>query len=351
MSQNGKSKKELIQEVFDGIAPEEIPLNIELGIPEAEAKYGDIVNVSCRILRFRRFYETGGPFRRSKGSIWGWAERFDIDTYDWPNPKVIGKTLRDQIARTVERFGDRFIICKILGPTETAEAFCASGQDKQAKHLDQVQHNLDFAMLSFLNLESAVELHKKVAVYIEECIRIAGSLVEVDAIRIADDAFDYNRPLYPDGFIETVYLPTHEILASLIRNTGKLSIMHCDGDILILNVAKRLSNFYRGFHPLDLTSRTTGKDTQNWIERLAEARATLPESVFFTGIPVEFLYDPRVSSEELYEICKKALLSAGKRYLILSTTHRPFPGSSIETEGVIEKIRSVRQLLSKKRGS
>ncbi|MFX1485876.1 MAG: hypothetical protein ACFFBS_02000 [Promethearchaeota archaeon] len=345
MSQDGKSKKELIRGVFDGIVPEEIPLNIELGVPEIEAQYGDIVNISCRISRFRRFYETGGPFGRSKGTIRRWAERFDIDTYKWPNPKAIGKTLREEIAHTVKQFGSRFIICKILGPTETAEGFCASGQDEKAKRLDQVQHNFDFAMLSFLNPESAGELHKRVTTYIEECIRTAGSLMEVDAIRIADDAFDYNRPLYPNGFIETVYLPTHEILANLIHNTGKLGIMHCDGDILILNVAKRLSNFYRGFHPLDLVSRITAKDAQNWIRRLGEARKTLPESVFFTGIPVEFLYDSRVSSEELCEVCRKAILSVGKRYLVLSTTHRPFPGSSIKTQGVIEKIGSIRKLI------
>jgi len=345
MFQKKREKKESIKGVFNGRIPDEIPLNIELGVPEIEAQYGDVVNVSCRISHFRRFYQAGGPFRRTEASVRKWAKGFDIHTYDWPDPKEIVNTLREQITVTVKRFGNRFIICKILGPTETAEAFCASGQDKQTRHLNQVQHNFDFSMLSFLNLESAVELHKRISGYVRECIKTIGSLIEVDAIRIADDAFDYHRPLYPRNFMETVYLPGHEILANLIHNLGKYGIIHCDGNILILNIAKRLSDYYDGFHPLDLVSRITQKDTRNWIRSLKEARAVLPESVFFTGIPIELIYDPRISIEEFCDVCRKVILTLGKRYLVLSTTHRPFPRFSIETQGVKKKLRSIRKLL------
>ncbi|MFX1351662.1 MAG: hypothetical protein ACFFA1_05530 [Promethearchaeota archaeon] len=345
MFQKKREKKESIKGVFDGEIPDEIPLNIELGDPEIEAQYGDVVNVSCGISRFRRFYQDGGPFKRTKASARKWAKEFNIHAYDWPDPKEIAKILTEQITHTVNQFGNRFIICKVLGPTETAETFCAPGQDNQTRHLDQVQHNFDFSMLSFLNLESAAELHKRISTYVMECIKTIGSLAEVDAIRIADDAFDYHGPLYPADFIDTVYIPSHEILASLIHDVGKYGIIHCDGNILILDAAKRLSNYYHGFHPLDLVSRITRKDTQNWIRSLKKARNILPESVFFTGIPIELIYDPRISIEEFCAVCREVILALGKRYLVLSTTHRPFPGSSIETQGVRKKLRSIRKFL------
>ena len=348
MFEKKREKKESIRGIFDGEIPDEIPLNIELGVPEIEAQYGDIVNISCRISHFRKFYQTGGPFKRTEISVRKWAKGFDIHTYEWPDAKEIVRTLREQITDTVKRFDNRFIICKVLGPTETAEAFCASGQDKEARHLGQVQHNFDFSMLSFLNLESAAKLHRRISAYIRECIRAIGSLAEVDAIRIADDAFDYHGLLYPKDFMETAYLPSHEILANLIHNVGKYSIIHCDGNILLLNFAKRLSDHYDGFHPLDLLSRITRKDTQNWIRSLKEARNILPESVFFTGIPIELIYDPRISIEELGDVCRKVILTLGKRFLVLNTTHRPFPGSSIETRGAKEKLQSIRKLLQKK---
>ncbi|MFX0097475.1 MAG: hypothetical protein ACFE7E_06930 [Candidatus Hodarchaeota archaeon] len=344
MSQKKREKKESIKGVFNGRVPDEIPLNIELGDPEIEAQYGDTVNVSCRISRFRRFYQDGGPFKRTERSLREWVKEFDIHKYDWPESKEIVKTLIEQIADTVKRFGNRFIICKILGPTETAEAFCASGQDNRARHLGQVQHNFNFSMLSFLNLELAAILHKRISTYIIECIRGIGSLKEVDAIRIADDAADYHRLLYPRNFMEKVYLPNHEILASLIHKVRKHSIIHCDGNIFNLNIAERLSDYYAGFHPLDLVSRITRKDTQNWVRSLKEARDILPESVFFTGIPIELLYDPAVSVEEFGDVCRKVILALGKRYLVLSTTHRPFPGFSIETQGAKKKLRSIRKL-------
>ena len=345
MFEKKREKKKSIRGVFDGVIPDEIPLNIELGVPEIEAQYGDVVNISCGISHFRRFYQNGGPFKRTKTSAQKWAKGFDIHTYEWPDPKEIVRTLREQITDTVKRFDNRFIICKVLGPTEMAEAFCASGQDKKARHSGQIQHNFDFSMLSFLNLESAGELHKRISAYISECIRIIGSLAEVDAIRIADDAFDYQGLLYPKDFIDTVYLPSHETLAALIHNAGKYSIIHCDGNILLHNFAKGLSDHYNGFHPLDLLSRSTRKDTQNWIRSLKEARNVLPESVFFTGIPIELIYDPGISEEELCDVCRKVILTLGKRFFVLSTTHRPFPGSSIETRGAKKKLRSIRELL------
>jgi len=52
----------------------------------------------------------------------------------------------------------------------------------------------------------------------------------------------------------------------------------------------------------------------------------VPESVFFTGIPVDLLCNPDVSAQELVGVAESVIHAVGRNRLILTTTHRPYPG-------------------------
>jgi hypothetical protein len=115
-------------------------------------------------------------------------------------------------------------------------------------------------------------------------------------------------------------------LGKAILEAGKYSVLHSDGDLRKYLTA--LTQAYSGFHPLDIMSKSTLADGHEWAASLGELRRLLPEVVFFTGIPVDLLCNSEVSADELVDVVRHVVDSVGRDRLILTTTHRPYPGWS-----------------------
>ncbi|RLF23350.1 MAG: hypothetical protein DRN15_06485 [Thermoprotei archaeon] len=339
--------RELVLRAIDNDEVPRVPIHIEAGDPDIESSLGDVVAISARIRELRDF-ENGGPFARGEMSLKRWIESLELDSFPWPEPHEVAERISRRISRLAKEYSakGRFIMCKVLGPTETCESLCMPPRGEAGRRLGQIYHEFDYAKLVILDYTKARGMFERVYRVIREVVRAAAEIESVDAVRIADDACDYGGYLYPRRFIEELYLPRHKELAMIIRRGGKAPILHCDGDIVSSGLAERLKDYYKAFHPLDLVRKSTQHSVKVWLKRVEEAKAILKENAFFTGLLIELLYDDTVEVEDFVLVVGE-LMKRIPRGLVLSTTHRPYPGRSVLERKVLLKINAVKSLLLK----
>jgi len=315
------TSKELVLDAMKGKATR-IPIYYWLADPALEAKVGDIVGVRCWF-RSLNFLEEGGPFKRGQETRREWCDRLDPGNYDWPSVDALEAEMDEIVAETIQVDSTKSFQLEILGPTEYSEYSCSPGRTSEARRLDQVSHQFDFSILTILDRQKADLIHRRFHDVLLAVTRQATKYEEIDSIRIADDFCSYTGSVYRPDFTERI-LERQINLGQAIMEGGKYSILHSDGDIS--TYLTRLSRVYSGFHPLDLQSKSTLTDAREWARRLVEPRRLVPESVFFTGIPVDLLCNPDVSAQELVGVAESVIHAVGRNRLILTTTHRPYPG-------------------------
>ena len=344
------SSRRVVYEVFEEGSSTRIPLHIESDNKDEEYALGDIVGVGAKYSEWREFYRKGGPYARKPGErLRFWIERVSAGEYQWPE-------LSDFVSKSIESFEEkarkyareRFIIFKILGPTETAESFFAPKPSESLLKVGQIAHSYGFAVCLKLKRQLAVKIYDKICNYILETIKAGAEIDYVDAVRIADDMAGYTGPLYPTNFIREKYIEWHRKFVEAIKKRCKYAILHCDGDLTREKLITLLSEVYDGLHPLDLCPKSTVKAAEKWVEKVAEARLMVGrEIVFFTGVPVDLVFNRLVEVEEFVKIPMKLVNLLKGRHLILATTHSPYPGRGFHERLPLEKIIALRKKLLK----
>jgi hypothetical protein len=333
--------KELVHKVFKGEGAPRIPIYFLLADVEAESKVNDVLGIPCWFKAFDLFFEQGGPFRRGETTFSEWAEKLDLDMYDWPPIETLREEAITKVEQIVNRFRDKFTQVEFLGPTEYSEILCAPG-GKQVKDVSLIRHHFDFAVLTKIASEKADDLHRRLFEIVKD---VAGGVAEcdgVDSIRIADDFCDYRGPLYHSSFLERSILPRQIELARMIKRHGKYAVLHADGDITAY--LKRLSSYYDAFHPLDLRPKPTLRDAKAWAEDVGRLRRNYPDKVFITGVPIDLLCSREIAPAELVDAVRYFLSKVGREKLILANTHRPYPGWALQD--FIDKVQAVRNLIA-----
>ena len=340
--------KRLVHEVFEEGSAARVPIHVEAEDKRYEYVLGDVLGVGTRISDWRDFYLKGGPFARGNGvSLSEWADSLDIDAYDWPDIDEAVNTAVLKYREKVLRIGvDRFILFKVLGPTETSESFFASKVPERLLRLGQISHRYGFAVILRLKPKKAIKVYDRISSYLLELIKAGVELEFVDAVRIADDMASYFGPVYPMWFIENHYLRWHREFTNAIKKGGKYAILHCDGDLRKRGVIVKLAELYDGFHPLDFMRKSTVGDALKWVEAIVEARRMVSEGkVFFTGMPVDLIFSDNVDIQEFLRVPRRLIELHGSRWLVLATTHRPYPSRSYSEELPRRKVESVRRTL------
>lgn len=316
------SSRELVLEVFRGEATR-IPVYFWLGDPVQEAKVGDIVGVRCWFEAFENFLYDGGPFKRAELSYLEWSEQLNVESYDWPNLDSTLQEVDQKIRDTVKINKGKSFQVEILGPTEYSEYSCSPGQTEVGKRLDQVYHQFDFAVLTKLNPDKAKHIHDRFFEIVLAAAEEASEHEAIDSVRIADDFCYYHGSFYNPQFTKIVIERQVE-LATAIRARGKYAVLHADGNIIpYLN---HLGRAFDGLHPLDVCPKSTLLNALAWASKLQEVREILPETVFFTGIPIDLLCNKQISADDLIKVIKQVISKVGHKRLVLTTTHRPYPG-------------------------
>ena len=334
--------RETVKKLFEGCEIDIIPLQIEAGDPLIENIYSDIITVSGRINRFEYFYRDGGPFKRVlKRSEW--AEKINVNSYQWPSERELlsdfDKKLSAYISLLTET--DKFRMLKILGPTETAEAFCTSKIPNHHYSKDRLSHSFDYSYLCWSNFQAAREIHNRLTGYIVYLLENSKMSHLFDSVRIADDVFDYHGYLYPPEFISKVWRLNHKKISSTIKRIGAKAVLHTDGDPS--REIDFIESNYNGLHPLDIISKNTYSELLDWlnlIEKLISGRRI----VAFTGLPVNFLY----GSEEQFKVLKKFIVEDLRNLrstkFILSTTHRPYSTVNIQSEIIKNRYNEIKKI-------
>ncbi len=342
--------RDLVYYVYEDEITERPPLHFESVEKEHEAKLGDILLGHGWVSLWEDWFYSGGPFRRLKSeSLREWVERLDVESgYDWPRIDDVVESCAKGFWDNIEPFKDNglFIVFEVIGPTEHAEYSMMPPRPESGFKYDLAYHSLDFAKLLLLNRRKAIKLYDILAKYALEVIKYARELDIVDAIRVADDAFTYTGPIYPKWFIEKHYLKWHKIFTDTIKSKGKIAILHCDGDVSSINFIAKLAEIYDGLHPLDLQSKSTVKAALKWASKVAEVRKTIEwKPVFHTGMSIDLIISENVDVKGFLTTVKAFLKAHGKRKLVLSVTHRPYPGRSFSEEHALAKVNAVRKLL------
>ncbi|KXB04731.1 hypothetical protein AKJ48_01545, partial [candidate division MSBL1 archaeon SCGC-AAA261O19] len=205
------------------------------------------------------------------------------------------------------------------------------------------RHCFDFSTLREIRPEKARSLYDKVAEYILELVKVGTELDYVDAIRVADDLCSYVGPNYSREFIETDYLRWHREFARIAQKKEKYSKLHTDGNLLVGGLMKKLSKIYDAIHPLDFMPKITLTDSLKWVDSIVEARSLSGGMIFFTGIPIEVMFREESSPGQIGETVRKLLQEHGRKRLVLSNTHRPYPGRSFNEAGAILKAKIVKE--------
>ena len=315
--------RQLVSEAMQGKAGQ-IPIYFWLADPELEAKVGDIVGVRCWFKRFE-FLEKGGPFKRGPETRREWCDRLQPDEHEWPTVSELLNEMDEVVADTAKVDRSKSFQLEILGPTEYSEYSCSSGKTAEARRLDQVTHQFDFSILTVLDPRKADMIHKRFFDILREVVKQAVKYETIDSIRIADDFCTYSGSIYRPDFTERILRRQTELGRTIVQG-GKFSVFHGDGDVR--KYLAVLAGAYSGLHPLDVRSKSTLSDAREWATALREVRRVLPETVFFTGIPIDLLCSSDVSASQLVGVVKHVIDSVGKDRLILTTTHRPYPGWS-----------------------
>ena len=334
--------------VYEGLEPERIPVHFETIEKTLEAALGDILLGHAWVPRWGRFFDEGGPFKRGNRSLKEWAEELDIEEgYDWPSVDDIVRETVDGFRRSLEGLMEvgKFVIFEVIGPTEQSEYFLCPQKPPSGFSLDLAYHLFDFGVLTVIEREKARKLYDKIAGYVLELIKAGSEMEWIDAVRVADDAFSYTGHIYPEWFMEELYVPWHRRFTAEIHKRGKYAIIHTDGDVLSRNYLKVLSRIYDGIHPLDLAKKGTVEDAMRWVDRVAEARGSAGDAVFHTGIPIDLMMLDSVSPSDVLLVVSALLRKHGKKNLVLSVTHRPYPRRSFLENHVFEKVRAIRRLV------
>lgn len=336
--------RRLVRLVFEGEEGPRLPMHVESDDKGVEAALGDVVGVGARIPAWRRFYEDGGPFHRREGESLGeWVDRV-VEGYEWPDVDAVVESAVESFRRRAEPFKEgRFIVFKLLGPTETAESFFA--QPVEQRYRGQLRHRFGFGAFYSLRRAEASLIYSRISEYILEAAEAGGEIEWVDAVRLADDAASYSGPIYPRSFYEELYMPWHSRFSAAVKRLGKYAVLHCDGDIRRGGLLGRLASMYDGLHPLDLAPKPTLQDGLEWARLVAELRSAAASPVFFTGLPVELLFNDQVGAEEFAEVPSTLVGLHGRRRMVLATTHSEYPGRSYAEQGVSAKIEAVRRRL------
>ncbi len=330
--------RELVLEAMRGRAPR-IPLYFWLADPRLEAKIGDIVGVRCWFESLD-FLEKGGPFRRGNETRREWCDRLQPDEYDWPSIDALCSEMDRIVAETLKVDLSKSYQLEILGPTEYSEYSCSQGASSHAKELNQIAHHFDFAILTLLDPDKAEMIHSRLFSLLLEAAKRAAGYEGIDSVRVADDFCTYAGPIYRPEFTERIVARQVE-LGRTISARGKWSVLHSDGDLR--KYLPTLAGAYSGLHPLDLRSKSTVLEAYEWAASLAEARLLAPETVFFTGIPIDLLCNPKTSPDALVKVADQVIRHVGATSLVLTTTHRPYPGCSFQD--FEEKVSAIRRYL------
>jgi len=326
-----------------GRAPR-IPIYFWLADPELEARVGDIVGVRCWFKAFD-FVEKGGPFKMGRETRREWCERLQPDAYEWPTVDDLVTEMDEIVTRTVKVDTTKSFQLEMLGPTEYSEYSCSYGKTEQAARLGQFSHQFDFSVLTVLDARKAELIHKRFFDLLLEAAKRATEYEAIDSVRIADDFCSYTGSNYRPDFTDAILRRQFELGRTVIRK-GKLSVLHSDGDIR--SYLTFLSRAYSGFHPLDLRSKSTVSDAHKWATLLADVRTLLPESVFFTGMPIDLLCNSEVSANDLVGVVRHVIESVGRDRLVLTTTHRPYPSWSFsDFEHKVDAVKKFLQTVAR----
>ena len=303
-----------------------LPLYFWLADPKLEAKIGDIVGIRCWFKSFD-FYDEGGPFKKGLESRREWCDRLDPDAYEWPAVDDLVAEMDEIVAETITVDRTKSFQLELLGPTEYSECSCSSGKTPQARRLGQISHQFDFSILTVLSPNKADMIHAKFSDLLRHVVKRAIEYDEIDSIRIADDFCGYMGSIYKPEFSLTIVHRQVELGRAIIKG-GKYSVLHSDGDITKYLTTQ--AQGYSGFHPLDIKPKSTIAAAREWATALAAVRRSLPDAIFFTGVPIDLLCNSKVSEEELVDVVKYVINNVGSDHLVLTTTHRPYPGWSFQ---------------------
>jgi hypothetical protein len=328
----------LVAEAMQGGATR-IPLYFWLADPKLEARVGDIVGVRCWFERLN-FLEKGGPFKRGAETRREWCDRLQPDEYAWPTLDDLITEMDEAVACTLEVNRTKSFQLELLGPSEYSEYSCSSGKTPLGRGLDQVSHQFDFSVLTVLDPRKAEIIHRRFFELLFEMAKRATEYDAIDSVRIADDFCSYAGSVYRPDFTQRIVQRQVELGQAIIKG-GKYSVLHSDGDLI--KYLPELVRGYLGLHPLDIKSKSTLADAVNWATALAAVRQLLPETVFFTGIPVDLLCNSQVSADELVEVVRHVIDAVGRKRLVLTTTHRPYPGYSFRD--FEEKAAAIKRFL------
>lgn len=321
-------------------------LHIESDDKDIEYRMSDFISSRARILTWDRYFIDGGPFHRHASErLAAWIERVDPHLYDWE--AIYDDLINgiDRFKKKMSKYKEHFTIFKVLGPTETAEGFFVKPLTSIHLKQGQLSHSFDFGVLLSLNFKKAIEIYERIAKIIMLLIELGCEIEFVDGVRIADDVATYAGPIYPKEFIKE-YLKWHKKFTEIIHKAGKLAILHTDGDITKSGLLDLLSEIYDGIHPLDIMPKSTLKDALTWIETICSIRSRLKSEItFFTGIPIDLVFNSKVGVHELIQVVKKLINCHGAEYLVVATTHSPYPGRDYNEPDPLSKVTAVREFV------
>ncbi|HIE24329.1 MAG TPA: hypothetical protein EYP68_08905 [Candidatus Korarchaeota archaeon] len=83
-----------------------------------------------------------------------------------------------------------------------------------------------------------------------------------------------------------------------------------------------------------------------WVDDVVRARDSLNKAtVFHTGVPIDLMMLNEVPVQDILKVVSHFLGKHGKKNLVLSVTHRPYPKRNFLEKLVFEKVKAIRRLI------